>query len=107
MVFNKEKNKLDNLLATLGDIRDFNEPNLAVMNDGFAEYTKVIRALYKVKPNVFANLHNYDLAEIRNYKKRLTEDYEDETQHDYFLEYKESILNAIDSATEYITDYAQ
>jgi len=105
MASSKEKIKLTRILSSLSEIDSFNEANLLIVNEGFIEYTKVIRVLFKNNPNVFANLYNYDLAEIRSYKKNVTEDFADEAQKVHFEAYKDALHHAIESAIEYITDY--
>jgi hypothetical protein len=107
MIFNKEKVKLTNLSASIADVHLFNEENLLIVHNSFIEYAKIIRNLYKLNPNVFANLYKYDLAEIRNHKKIIKEDFSDENQKKNFLNYKNSILHAVSSAREYIVDYTE
>lgn len=107
MVLSKEKIKLNKVLSSLTDINLFNEPNLLIVNEGFIEYAKIIRLLFKTSPNVFANLYNYDLAEIRGHKRNLKEDFSDETQQAQFKSYRDSLVHATESAIEYITDYIQ
>ncbi|CAM3958985.1 hypothetical protein SAMN06265348_104224 [Pedobacter westerhofensis] len=105
MVLNKEKIKLNKVLSSLTDVNSFNEPNLLIVNEGFIEYAKIIRVLFKISPNVFANLYNYDLAEIRGHKRLLKEDFADEAQQAQFSLYRDSLVHATESAIEYITDY--
>ncbi|SEB18342.1 hypothetical protein [Pedobacter hartonius] len=107
MIFSKEKVKLQKISASLAAIQLFNQVSLLVLNDGFVEYAKIIRVLFKMKPNVFANLYNYDLAEIRSHKRAVKEDFADETQQRNFILYKDAVMHAIESANEYITDYTE
>jgi len=107
MIFSKEKVKLQKISASIAAIQLFDEASLLALNDGFVEYAKIIRVLFKMKPNVFANLYNYDLAEIRNHKKTVKEDFADENQQQNFILYRNSVLHAIESANEYITDYTE
>jgi hypothetical protein len=106
VILGKEKIKLERLSASIADIYLFNELNLLNLDQGFIEYSKIIRALYKISPNVFANLYNYDMAEIKKRKKLISAQFADENEQANFLAYKESILNAIESAADYIKDYA-
>ena len=107
MTSSKEKIKLNNVLSSLSDINSFNEANLLIVNEAFIEYAKIIRVLYKNSPNVFANLYNYDLAEIRSHKRNVKEDFSDEAQTVHFKAYRDALIHATESAIEYITDYIQ
>jgi ferritin-like protein len=107
MTSSKEKIKLNKVLSSLADVDTFNEPNLLIVNEAFIEYSKIIRVLYKNSPNVFANLYNYDLAEIRGHKRNVKEDFADEEQQSHFKAYRDALVHASESAIEYITDYIQ
>lgn len=107
MTLSKEKTKLNKLLSSLTDISTFNQQNLIIVEEGFIEYAKIIRVLFKASPNVFANLYNYDLAEIRSHKKKLKEDFADAEQQAHFKSYRDALVHATESAIEYITDYIQ
>ncbi|MET1055991.1 MAG: hypothetical protein ABWY16_11840 [Pedobacter sp.] len=107
MTLSKEKTKLNKLLTSLTDVSSFDQQNLLIVEEGFIEYAKIIRVLFKVSPNVFANLYNYDLAEIRSHKKKVKEDFDDEVQQAHFKAYKDALVHATESAIEYITDYIQ
>jgi len=107
MASNKEKIKLNKVLDLLADVHSFNEPNLLIVTEAFEEYNKIIRVLHKQNPNVFANLYKHDLAEIRGHKRNVKEDFADEAQQAHFQSYRDALINASESAIEYITDYTQ
>ena len=106
-MFNKEKNKLHTLLQSIITVDAFSEPNLEVLNEAYLEYAKIIRSLFKVRPNVFANLLNYDLVEIKKNKRFLKESYSEQAQKDNFIDFKESIVHAIERTVDYISDYIE
>ena len=104
MSFNKEKEKLKELLSSLS-VDLYNEPEMEILNEGYKEYSTIIKVLYKKQPNIFGNLHKYDLPEIKNNKRYTKESYSEEARQKNFIVYRDSITHAVERTIEYITDY--
>ncbi len=105
MGFNKEKERLQQIIERVKTADTFNEGNTQVIHDCYQEYAKVIAVLYKKHPNVFGNCYNYDRVEIRGNKKFLKESFSEQARDANFLVYRDSLINATETAIEYITDF--
>lgn len=105
MSFGKERNKLEELSRLVSVVEVYNEENLEVLNEGYLEYSKLIKVLYKKQPNVFANLHKYELGEIKANKKFTKESFSDHARQENFIAYRDSIMNAVERTVEYIHEY--
>jgi len=107
MSFNKEKAKLEKLLMSVENVKTVDELNMEIINDSYREYAAIIKALYTKQPNIFGNLYNYDLREIKNNKKFTKESFTNKARQVNFVVYRDSIVQAIERTTEYITSYLQ
>ena len=105
MGFNKEKEKLQQLLERIKTAANPDEANTQLLHECYQEYAKVIAVLYRKQPNVFGNCYNYDRVEIRGNKKFLKESFSDKARESNFLIYRDSLINAIERVITYITDF--
>lgn len=105
MIFTKEKDKLDELLISASNIDVYNESEMEILNESYKQYSLVIKSLYKRNPNVFGNLHNYDLTEIKNNKKFTKESFSEAARQTNFLVYRDSIVDTVEKTIQYITDF--
>ncbi len=105
MTIAKEKIKLKNLLIPLTPIEEYSEADMEILDDCYRQYSTIIKVLFKTYPNVFANLYNHDLREIKDNKKFVKESFSDQARQNNFVVYKESIEQAIDRTLSYIVDY--
>lgn len=105
MSFTKEKTKLAVLLAEVSAVAQYSEDNWLKLNEVTTQYSSVLNALYKKKPNVFGNLYKYNIPEIKYNKKIVKQSFSGEAQETNFTVYKESIAESIDSAMDYIDNY--
>ena len=105
MSFTKEKTKLTNILKEVAEIDNYNEESWIKITELATLYSSILNGLYKKKPNVFGNLYKYNIAEIKYNKKMVKESFSDTARQTNFIVYKDSIVESIDSAIEYIVDY--
>lgn len=105
MSFNKEKERLKELLTASLSVDVYNESTLEVLNECYKEYSTIIKSLVKKQPNIFGNLNKYDLSDIKNNKRYTKESFSDEAREKNFIVYKDSIVHAVERTIEYITDY--
>jgi len=105
MGFNKERERLQQLLERIKTAANFNEANTQVLHECYQEYAKVIAVLYKKHPNVFGNCYNYDRVEIRGNKKFLKESFSEQARETNFGIYRDSLINSTETAIQYITDF--
>lgn len=105
MGLNKERERLHQLLERIKSVETFNEENTQILHECYQEYAKIIAILYKKHPNVFGNCYNYDRVEIRGNKKFLKESFNDKAREANFALYKDSLVNATETATEYLNDF--
>jgi hypothetical protein len=107
MIFGKEKIKLEKILASVASVNNADELNMEIINEGYREYAAIIKNLYTKQPNIFGNLYNYDLREIKNNKKFTKESFTNKARQVNFVVYRDSVIHAIERTTEYITSYLQ
>jgi len=105
MVFNKEKKRLENLLIQITAIQVYNDANFEILNTAYKEYAAIIRYLYRKRANIFGNLFNYELLEIKKNKKIVKESLPERSREKNMLMYKESIIMAVERTVDYIDDY--
>jgi hypothetical protein len=107
MSIGKEKVKLEKLLASVASVKNIDELNLEIVNEGYREYAAIIKTLYTKQPNIFGNLYNYDLREIKENKKFTKESYSEKARQTNFTAYRDSVVEAIERTMEYISSYVQ
>lgn len=107
MSIGKEKVKLEKLLVSVASVKNIDELNLEIVNEGYREYAVIIKSLYNKQPNIFGNLYNYDLKEIKENKKFTKESYTAKAKQTNFTAYRDSVVEAIERTMEYISSYVQ
>lgn len=105
MAFTREKAKLEELLHLIAEIDVHTDRNIELLNDCYTELRKVISFLYQKQANVFANLYNYELKEIRNMRKAIAVKGADDGDPNGLTVYRESLGNTIERTIEYIVEY--
>lgn len=105
MIVGKEKLKLESLSRRVSQSCLFSPENFETMNAAFKEYTEVIKKLYHREPNIFGNIYNYGLAEIKDHRNLAANGESEEMKGSYFLHYKEYLSQSIHSALEYLTEF--
>lgn len=105
MGFNKERERLQQIIEQAKRADTYNEVNANVIHDCYQEYAKVIAILYKAHANVFGNCYNYDRIEIRGNKKFLKDSFSEEARAANFTVYRDSLVSAAETASEYIDDF--
>jgi hypothetical protein len=107
MIFSKEKAKLEKISLSVASVKTADELNMEIINDGYREYAAIIKALHTKQPNIFGNLYNYELREIKNNKKFTKESVSNKARQLNFVVYRDSIVHAIERTVEYMTNYLQ
>lgn len=102
MGFNKEISKLEEQLQLITPIKVYTDRNLELLNESHAEIRKIISLLYRKHANIFGNLYNYDLKEIRNNRKNVSLN---KYNNDVLIVYIDSLKNTIERTIEYIEEY--
>lgn len=102
-----QKKKLQSLRTRSGEIVQYDDTHLEMMNGIFKEYTFVIRKLYEKEPNIFRNFINHDIYELKQQIKATKAVGHPEVKTEIFIYYKNFLEQSIDTAIEYITDYIQ
>lgn len=105
MSFNKEKEKLKELLLSASNVDAYDEPQMEALNTTYREYATILKLLYKKQPNVFGNLHKYELSEIKSNKRFIKDSFSEEARQNNFIVFRDSIAHAVERTIEYITDY--
>ena len=105
MGLGKEKARLEKLLILVSSVEIYDETSFEVLNEALAEYSLVIRVLHKSHPNVFGNLFNYELPDIKQNKKFTKNSFSDKARQDNFIAYKDSIIHASERTIESLVEY--
>lgn len=105
MGFNKEITKLEEQLQVITGVKVYTEKNLELLNESYAEIRKIISFLYGKHANIFGNLYNYDLKEIRNNRKNISLNKQNTSNQDVLMTYRNSMENVIERTIEYIVEY--
>lgn len=103
----KEKNRLNMLLVSgaYQDIDVYDDKNMEILNEHYREYAAIIGVLYKKHPNVFGNLYNHQLREIKDNKMSIKKSFSELSRQENFTAYKHSIKEAVEVTVDYINDY--
>lgn len=107
MIPETQKKKLQSLRIRSGDIEQFDDTHIELINDIFKEYMFVIRKLYEKEPNIFRKFVNHDISELKKQLKSTKNVGHPGLRTEIFVDYKNSLEQSIDTAIEYITDYIQ
>lgn len=105
MGFSKEIAKLEEQLQLITEVKVYTDRNLELLNESHAEIRKIISLLYKKHANVFGNLYNYDLKEIRNNRKNVSLNKHNSNNQDVLMIYRNSLESVIETTIEYIAEY--
>jgi len=100
MGYAKERGKLEKLSAKVVGLDIFNEKNLAVLNDSHEKYSHTVRILKNKEPDAFTELYQKELQEVKEGKKAVKESETDEARQLSFVQYKDSIINALEKTIE-------
>jgi hypothetical protein len=101
MSFGVEKKKLEILLSRSCAVSQFTNENLETINSIFNDYAQIVRKLYARNPNIFANIHKYGLAEIKDHKRLVYKTPDQEN----FDNYKNYLEDSIAGSLTYINDF--
>jgi hypothetical protein len=96
MGYAKERGKLEKLLVKIDSINNYDEKNLAILVDGHEKYSHTVRILKNKEPETFTELYQNELQEIKDGRKAIKESDTDETRQQSFLDYKNSIIRALE-----------
>lgn len=102
MGFNKEIIKLKEQLQLITEVNVYTDGNLELLNESYTEIRKIISFLYKKHANIFGNLYNYDLKELRKNRKDISLN---KNNPDFLIIYLNSLKNATERTIEYIEEY--
>jgi len=107
MIPTKEKNKLNALLVSVAykDIEIYDDKHMETLNDHYREYSSIINVLYRKHPNVFGNLYNHQLKEIKDNKMSIKKSSSELNRQENFTAYKESIREAVEVTVDYMNEY--
>lgn len=96
MGYAKERGKLEKLLVKIDSINSYDEKNLAILVDGHEKYSHTVRILKNKEPETFTELYQNELQAIKDGRKAVKESDTDEARQQSFIEYKNSILRALE-----------
>jgi len=105
MILSKEKSRLEKLLVAVNAVNINDEANVEALNELVSAFSEGLMTLYRSHSNTFANIVNYDLAEIRNNKRIIKKNAIDPSKRLDLVVYKESVVHAIERTLEYIDAY--
>lgn len=105
MILSKEKSRLEKLLVAVNTANVDDEVSVEVINECVSTFSEVLMTLHRSHSNTFANIINYDLAEIRNNKRIIKKNAIDRSKKLDLTVYKESVVHAIERTLEYIDAY--
>jgi len=105
MILSKEKSRLEKLLVAVNAVNIDDEANVEALNELVSAFSEGLMTLYRSHSNTFANIVNYDLAEIRNNKRIIKKNAIDPSKRLDLVVYKESVVHAIERTLEYIDAY--
>jgi len=105
MILSKEKSRLEKLLVAVNAVNIDHEANVEALNELVSAFSEGLMTLYRSHSNTFANIVNYDLAEIRNNKRIIKKNAIDPSKRLDLVVYKESVVHAIERTLEYIDAY--
>lgn len=107
MIPETQKKKLQSLRMRSGEIEQFDDAHIELLNGIFKEYMFVIRKLYEKEPNIFRKFVNHDIPELKKQIKSTKDVGHPGLRTEIFIGYKNSLEQSIDTAIAYITDYIQ
>ena len=105
MILSKEKSRLEKLLVAVNAVNIDDEANVEALNELVSAFSEGLMTLYRSHSNTFANIVNYDLAEIRNNKRIIKKNAIDPSKRLDLVVYKESVVPAIERTLDYIDAY--
>jgi hypothetical protein len=96
MGYAKERGKLEKVLAKIIWIKVYDEKNLAIILDSHEQFSHTIRILKNKEPEIFTDLYNTELQEVKDGRKLFKESEGEETRLTNFLAYKDIIVKALE-----------
>jgi len=100
MGYAKERGKLENILTRLVGVNIYNEKSLGILHDCHEKYSHTVRILKNKQPEIFIELYNNELQEVKEGKKAVREDDAIEVRQNNFLAYKDAIIRATEKTIQ-------
>lgn len=95
MAYTKERKKLEMLLVKTTGLQNYDDKSLALITDVFENYSHTIRILKNKNPESFNELYLNELQQVKECRKALKLAEADEVRQVNFINYKESLLDAM------------
>lgn len=97
MGYAKERGKLEKLSSKVSALTNYDDKSLTVITDIFEQYSHSIRILKNKNPEAFIELYEKELQQVK-LVKRLLKLSEEADRQNSFINYRDSLLAALNSA---------
>ncbi|TKB97523.1 hypothetical protein [Pedobacter cryophilus] len=97
MGYAKERGKLEKLSTKISALTNYDDKSLTIITDIFEQYSHSIRILKNKNPEAFTNLYENELQQVKLVKRQLKLSEEADRQ-DSFINYRDALLTALNSA---------
>ncbi len=97
MGYAKERGKLEILLKKLSGLTNYDDKSLTIITDIFEQYSHSVRILKNKNPQEFNNIYENELQQIK-LVKRLLKLSEEANRQESFINYRDALLAALNSA---------
>lgn len=97
MGYAKERGKLEKLSTKISGLSIYDDKSLAIITDIFEQYSHSIRILKNKNPEIFNELYQNELQQVKLVKRALKLSEEADRQ-DNFIKYRDSLSAALNNA---------
>ena len=96
MGYAKERGKLEKLSTKMSGLSIYDDKSLAIITDIFEQYSHSIRILKNKNPEIFNELYQNELQQVKLVKRALKLSEEADRQ-DNFIKYRDSLSAALNN----------
>lgn len=97
MGYAKERGKLEKLSTKISGLSIYDDKSLAIITDIFEQYSHSIRILKNKNPEIFNELYQNELQQVKLVKRALKLSEEADRQ-DNFIKYRDALSAALNNA---------
>ena len=100
MGYAKERGKLEKLSAKVKGLTVYDDKSLAVITDVYEQYSHTVRILKNKDADVFMELYQNELQQVKECKRSLKETEAAEEREANFTKYKAVLIDALDKTVQ-------
>ena len=97
MGYAKERGKLEKLSTKVIGLSNYDDKSLALITDIYEQYSHTVRILKNKNPDIFSELYQKDLQQVKLVKSSLKTS-EEGGRQDNFIKFRDAVSAALNSA---------